>query len=122
MKQVIRILILCLCSLSVAGLEVRAETVSPCDEDITRLCSEVQFGGGNVTKCLKDHEQELSTACKDHQLVMIKKIMDAPQVCQDDVERFCRQVRPENRRILRCLKQNQAQLSPECADRMKDVS
>ena len=122
MKQVIRILILCLSALPLAGLEVRAETVSPCDEDITRLCSGVQFGGGNVTKCLKDHEQELSTDCKNHQLAMIKRLKHGPEVCQDDVERFCRQVRPENRRILRCLKQNQANLSPACANRMKDVN
>jgi len=122
MKQVIRILILCLSALPLAGLEVRAEAVSPCAEDITRLCKEVQFGGGNVMNCLKEHEQELSAACRDHQLVMIKKLKDAPQVCQDDVERFCRQVRPENRRILRCLKQNQAKLSPACANRMKDVN
>ena len=121
MKQVIRILILCLSALPSAGLEARAETVSPCAEDIARFCNQVQIGGSNVTNCLKEHQQELSPACKDHQLVMIKKLKDAPQVCQDDVERFCRQVRPENRRILRCLKQNEAQLSPDCARWMQDV-
>jgi len=122
MKKVSRIIILCLSALPFAGLEVRAESVGPCAADITKLCKEVKFGGGRIMNCLKEREQELSPACKDHQLAMIKRIREAPQVCQDDVEQFCRNVRPENRRILRCLKQNQAQLSPECNSKMKDVN
>jgi hypothetical protein len=122
MKQVIRIIILCLSALPFVGMEVRAENAGPCAGDIAKFCKEVQFGGGRIMNCLKEHDQELSGACRDHQLVMIKKLKDAPQVCQDDVEQFCRQVRPENRRILRCLKQNEAHLSTECAGRMKDVN
>jgi len=122
MKQIVRFLIFCLTVLPFAGPEARAESVSPCAEDITRFCRQVEFGEGNVMNCLQEHEQDLSTACKDHQLVMIKKLKEAPEVCRDDVERFCREVRPVNRRILRCLKQNEAKLSPACADRMKDVN
>jgi len=122
MKQVIRILIICLSVLPFAVLEVQAEAVSPCAEDIKRLCKGVMYGEGRVLDCLKQHEQELSAACKDHQLAMIKRLKEAPEVCQDDVERFCRDVRPVNRRILRCLKQNQIHLSEECGNRMKDVN
>jgi len=122
MKKVSRILILCLSALPFAGLDVRAEDVSPCAGDMAKFCKGVLYGEGRVMDCLKGHEEELSPACKDHQLAMIKRLKEAPQVCQDDVERFCRNVRPENRRILRCLKQNEAKLSRECGNVMKDVN
>jgi Cysteine rich repeat len=122
MKHALRIFILCLSTLLLAGLEVRAENGGPCDADIAKLCNEVPFGDGRITKCLKAHEQELSAACKEHQLAMVKKLKGAPQVCQDDVEQFCREIRPVNRRIIRCLKQHEAQLSTECSSRIRDMN
>jgi hypothetical protein len=121
MKQVIHILVLCLSSLLFTGAEVRAENASPCAEDITKLCNGVQHGGGRIMNCLKEHEQELSAACKEHQAKMVKMLKNVPQACQDDVEQFCRQIRPVGRRIIRCLKQNETILSTECGNRMKEV-
>src|SRR3989338_6799136 len=37
-----------------------------CDEDAKKLCKDVKPGGGRTAQCLKQHEAELSHACKDH--------------------------------------------------------
>ena len=42
--------------------------------------------------------------------------------CKADVEKFCPQVKPGGGRIAQCLKQNQAQLSASCQERIKMVA
>lgn len=42
------------------------EAKEACDEDIQKLCKGVQPGGGRIVKCLKQHEGDLSPACKEH--------------------------------------------------------
>jgi hypothetical protein len=39
--------------------------------------------------------------------------------CKDDVAKFCPQVQPGGGRIAQCLKQNEAQLSVSCQERIK---
>ena len=39
--------------------------------------------------------------------------------CKADVDKFCAQVKPGGGRIVQCLKQNEAQLSDSCKERMK---
>jgi len=36
-----------------------------CAADAKRLCPGVQAGGGRIIACLKEHERELSPACRD---------------------------------------------------------
>src|SRR5262245_11275439 len=45
-------------------------------------------------------------------------ILAAPS-CKADVDKFCAQVKPGGGRIVQCLKQNEAQLSESCKERMK---
>jgi hypothetical protein len=35
-----------------------------CAQDINNLCANVAPGGGRIVKCLRDHEDKLSDACK----------------------------------------------------------
>jgi hypothetical protein len=42
--------------------------------------------------------------------------------CKADVAKFCPQVQPGGGRIAQCLKQNKAQLSPSCQERIKMVA
>lgn len=37
----------------------------PCKEDVREFCSDVTRGGGKIVKCLKEHRQELSQACRN---------------------------------------------------------
>jgi gas vesicle protein len=36
-----------------------------CKEDATKLCKDTKPGGGKIMQCLKQHEGELSAACKE---------------------------------------------------------
>jgi hypothetical protein len=35
-----------------------------CGEDSKRLCADAKSGGGGIVRCLREHESELSDACK----------------------------------------------------------
>ena len=43
----------------------------------------------------------------------------AASSCKADVDKFCAQVKPGGGRVVQCLKQNEAQLSDSCKERMK---
>jgi len=86
----------------------------PCAEDIAKVCKDVQPGGGRILKCMKEHENELSPACKQHVAQVKEKAMEAKEACQDDVMKFCADVKPGHGRILKCLKGHENELSPDC--------
>ncbi len=120
MKHVMLILILCLLALPLTGKKLRAENAGPCGAEIAKFCQGVATGGGRIANCLMGHEQELSAACRENQEVLQRKARKAPPECQDDVERFCMEVRPVDRRIVRCLLQNEAALSSECKQKLNE--
>jgi hypothetical protein len=43
----------------------RPSWASPCMGDITKLCKGIPAGTGRIAECLKQHEAELSIACKN---------------------------------------------------------
>lgn len=90
----------------------------PCAEDMAKFCKDVQPGGGRILKCMKEHENELSPACKQHVVEMKVKAGEAKEACQDDVMKFCKDVQPGGGRILKCLKEHENELSPECKSKM----
>jgi len=42
-----------------------ADARTACKGDFQRLCSNVSPGGGRVLQCLKEHESDLSSQCKE---------------------------------------------------------
>lgn len=40
------------------------EFTQACKDDAARFCKDVKPGGGRIVRCLKEHESELSPACK----------------------------------------------------------
>jgi Cysteine rich repeat len=36
-----------------------------CMSDAKKFCSEVQPGGGRIVQCLRSHDAELASACRD---------------------------------------------------------
>lgn len=117
MKYVM-MLALCLLSLLLSGIVLRAEDTHPCKEDIATFCKDVRPGGGRIVRCLKEHEQELSAACRTHQEDLKKKTKEASQACHDDISQFCKDVRPGGGRIINCLKEHEAELSVECKEKV----
>ncbi len=44
--------------------ERRMEFRQACRDDALKFCKDVQPGGGRVIRCLKEHENDLSAACR----------------------------------------------------------
>jgi hypothetical protein len=86
----------------------------PCADDAQRLCSGVKPGQGRVMACLKQHEAQLSDDCKEKRADFKEEVHEAAQACKPDAEKFCKDVHPGGGRIIACLKQHAADLSPEC--------
>ncbi|WP_415062163.1 cysteine rich repeat-containing protein [Bdellovibrio sp.] len=50
-----------------------AESEGPCQEDVKKLCPDVEPGGGRIKKCLRDNRENLSQACKEKIIQAMKK-------------------------------------------------
>jgi hypothetical protein len=105
--------------LSLAAVHViEAQGQGPCADDLQKFCKDVQPGAGRMARCLKEHENDLSLACKRQIEEVKKRVHEFREACQDDVLRLCTGVKPGGGRILTCLKENTNELSPECKAKM----
>jgi hypothetical protein len=91
----------------------------PCAEDVKKLCGGVQPGGGRIAQCLKQHETELSAACRDSSQAMKTRRQETMQACSNDVKTLCKGVQPGGGRIAQCLKQHETELSEPCKKAMQ---
>lgn len=114
MKYFTVIPVLCILSLPLFCSDTQAADGRPCKEDVARFCADVTPGGGRIAKCLKEHENELSAACKARGEEVKSKMKEAIQACQKDAAQFCNDVKPGNGRIFKCLKEHEQELSTEC--------
>jgi hypothetical protein len=85
------------------------ELADACKADAETLCKGVQHGQGRIMRCLAEHNDKLSGACR-------AKVAEAQShhPCMKDMDRFCKDVQPGAGRIADCMKKHEAQLSPEC--------
>jgi len=74
----------------------------------------VQPGEGRVEQCLKQHEGQLSQSCTQFRGAVKDKIETAARACEGDIKTHCAGVQPGGGRILNCLKQHEAALTPAC--------
>jgi hypothetical protein len=92
----------------------------PCSADVQRLCGEVRPGQGRVFRCLRAKEAEVSPACKAHVRQRREEFREARAACAPDVQRFCKDVRPGQGRVVACLKAHQADLAPACKQELAE--
>lgn len=90
-----------------------------CRADIEKFCKDVKFGHGRIAQCMKQHEAELSPACVDQINEAKEKAKDFIKACKPDAEKFCKEVKPGQGRIIKCLKQHEAELSADCGGYFK---
>jgi hypothetical protein len=91
-----------------------AEQQGACKDDVAKLCKDVQPGEGRVLQCLKEHQADVSPACKNR-LKQVKQQMKAlSDACDADVEKFCWDTPVGKGGIANCLKKHSAELSAEC--------
>jgi hypothetical protein len=104
-----------------------AEESEPCREDIKKFCGDVKPGAGAVIKCMKEHINELSPACRE-KIAKGKEKMEerraakkekrsiAREACADDMKKLCGDVEPGKGGKLHCLKEKKAELSEGCRE------
>lgn len=93
---------------------------SACYPDIQALCAGVQKGEGRIQKCLDEHADQVSAACKAEHAQKKAENQAIKAACKTDIKQFC----ADNKRHgawLGCLKSHAAQLSPDCAKTLNDA-
>jgi Cysteine rich repeat len=86
---------------------------NPCVVDVHQFCPDVN-GRGPILRCLHSHTSSLSPACKEFMHERTSKLRAEAKACRGDVETLCRGVEPRGGRIVACLRQHEAELSPGC--------
>ena len=93
----------------------------PCKEDAERLCQGVEPGEGRILQCLKQHEAELSPACKEKRDSFRERMQEIRAACEEDAQKFCAGVQPGAGRIVRCLRQHDNDLSAACRNEARKI-
>ena len=91
-----------------------AEGGKGCKGDVEKFCKDVKPGGGRIIKCLKEHESELSETCKKKEGEMKEHMKEAHEACKGDIEKLCKGIHPGEGRIVKCLKEHEAEVSAAC--------
>jgi hypothetical protein len=91
----------------------------PCADDAAKLCKGVEKGEGHIAKCLKEHEKELSSACKENIGKMKEEVHEMKEACEGDAKKLCKDTKPGDGRIMQCLKQHESELSAGCKEKME---
>ena len=117
--KLVLVLAVIFCFMSTLSFAQDINRKGACRADIEKFCKDVKPGHGQIAQCMKQHETELSPACEEHINAGKEKARDFVKACKPDVEKFCKDVTPGKGKIYRCLKSNEAQLSPECKAHFK---
>lgn len=109
-------LLFALAALPMIGVATARAQAGPdaCGADVEKYCKDVPTGGGRRYRCLKEHEKDLSEACRKHIADVKGRARGIHEACWDDVSRFCGDVRRGGGRILQCLKDHESELSDSC--------
>jgi Golgi apparatus protein 1 len=84
-----------------------------CAKDASKFCPDVDFGKGQVAKCLSDYRDQLSPACaKEMNLYDNKTAKINP--CYKDLADFCADIPTDSGKVDLCLLKNESRLSPKC--------
>jgi hypothetical protein len=94
---------------------------TPCADDVRKLCADVPAGQARVQACLKEHESEISSACREKIERLAQEIRTAAAVCRWDIGRLCSDVSPGDGRVLSCLQNRESDLSPECKSELENL-
>lgn len=86
-----------------------------CKADREKYCANIPKGEKKAMwKCMNDNEAQFSEACKAHRAKMREKSKAIKQACKEDYKKLCKDTRPGQGHIIRCLRENEAQLGEAC--------
>jgi hypothetical protein len=112
-------LFLLVCAAAPAPSE--AQIAGPCSETVAKVCKDVIPGGGRIMKCLNDHRDDQSIACKDWVEDQQKSMQELMAVCPEDIARWCGAVPPNKASIYYCLLDNSVSLRLDCRSKLGEI-
>jgi len=104
-----------------AALQSPALTTTPCDETIAKYCKDVVPGGGRIMKCLDDHRDDQSIACKDWVEDQQKSLQELIAVCPEEIATLCKSAPPNKVSIYYCLLDNYVALKIDCRSKLREI-
>ena len=113
--------------LSFLGLGVAADLgadtqfAGPCAETVTKFCKDVTPGGGRIMKCLSDHRDDQSMACRDWLEDQNRSLKDLNTACTKEIAQLCSFSNPDSVIIYRCLEDNYVSLKSDCRDKLREI-
>ncbi len=92
-----------------------------CGSDVGKYCASAQLANDGITRCLADHQSNLSNTCATA-LVQVVQSLDAreaaeaaaPKVCATDAARLCKLTKSGQGRQLHCLLKAERSVSAKC--------
>lgn len=85
-----------------------------CGADAKAHCGEVLPGGGRIIMCLEKEKAKLKPRCQQHLANGKEALAKFQTDCQADIGLHCKGVKPGWGRIVGCLAEQKAKLSPTC--------
>ena len=99
-----------------------------CNKELSTFCKGVVPGEGRILACLYAFEDKVSDACEyavydaAAQLEQAATALKfAASQCNDDLQKFCANVKPGEGRALACLNKNEKSVSQTCKDALKQT-
>jgi len=103
------------------ALTAQAQVTGPCAETITKYCSDVIPGEGRIMKCLNDHRDAQSIACKDWIAEQQKSLKELNAACYEEISKLCGGGNPDSVRIFQCLNLNYVALKLDCREKIREI-
>lgn len=98
--------------------------MAACRADMKALCADVERRGGGRMKCLVENKAKASAECQAVMATMQERMgkgagkearKQVRQSCQADVQSVCATAEKGRGGVMRCLRENEAKVSPACA-------
>lgn len=84
-----------------------------CYRDLITHCR-LGISPAEQSRCLTINEDHISHACKQYRVNEEKKVNKMVEVCEADRLRLCKTAPFKDGAVVKCLRQNKAQVSPNC--------
>ncbi len=104
-----------------APVPSEAQFSGPCSETVAKYCKDVTPGGGRIMKCLNDHRDDQSIACRDWLEEQQKSMQELNTACALEIARLCNFDKPDSMRIYQCLNDNYLALKSNCREKLREI-
>ena len=98
-----------------------AQIAGPCAETVAKFCKDVVPGDGRLAKCLNEHRDDQSIACRDWVADQQKSVNDLIAACPEEIATLCSVDPTDKIRIYLCLMGNYTALKVDCRSKLGEI-